>query len=238
MPTPVKIQGGQTSIFPGVDAAVDPLYGAMRVVPRPFDYTWPAGITLGHYSAVGNTVAGLLGANAVLAAFRWTDASRLAVPLRISVAVVGVTAVATAQRIDPITATIARNYTARDGTGATAIAFTAAKSQAMRSNMGQPILGSTGNFDVASLVAGLSGGTKQLDTNPFGMAAVVLGPGLTTLPQASPQTDLYKAEPGHGEHPLVLAQNEGFIVSWGATALATGSVYVAVMVKWAELPVF
>jgi len=238
MPMPVKNVGGQTSIVPGTESAIDPLYGATRVVTRPFDYTWPQGITLGHYSVVGNTVAGLLGANAVLAAFRWTDASRLAVPLRISVAVVGVTAVATAQRIDPITATIARNYTARDATLATAIAFTAAKSQAMRSNMGQSILGATGNFDVCSGVAGLSGGTKTLDTNPFGMAAVVLGPGLTTLPQASPQTDLYKAEAGNGEHPLVLAQNEGFIVSWGATALATGSVYVAIMIKWAELPIF
>jgi len=234
MPQPVKIVGGQTSIVSGVEQAVDPLYGAARTVNRPLDYTWPQGITLGHYRAVGFTSAIAPAANSNLAAFRWADASRLAVLLRISASVAVVTAV-TAQRVDPLAAFIARAYTARDLTNATSVAFTANKSQAMRSSMGPSIVA---NIDVSNLAAGLTGGTKIVDTNPIGHMGLSGASAIVGLGTGALKADLYKAETTNGEHPIVLALNEGVLVQWGATALGTGTAVVTVEFVWAELAVF
>jgi hypothetical protein len=234
MPQPVKLVGGQTSIVSGVEQAVDPLYGAARTVNRPLDYTWPQGIVLGHYRAVGFTSAIAPAANSNLAAFRWTDVSRLGVLTRISASIAVVTAV-TAQRVDPLAAFIVRVYTARDVTNATSVAFTASKSQTMRTSMGSSIVG---NIDVSNLAAGLTGGTKLVDTNPIGHLGLSGTAAIVGLGTGVFKGDIFKADIANGEHPIVLASNEGVLIQWGATALATGTVIATIEFVWAELPVF
>lgn len=216
----------------GVSAEVEPTFKAARFNAKPYDYQqWgTGGITriLGHYRAIGSTVAGLLAANAVLGAFRYTDPSSFAVITRMSASVTVATAV-TAQRTDPITMTVARAYTAMDATNATVVNLTGNNNK-MRTLMGT----SNAQFNVTSAVAGLSGGTKTLDSGPMEHMSLQ---NLVAIGSGMPVTDLYNIL--HlGAHPLVLANNEGFIVSWGATALATGTAYVTIAIDWCEVATF
>lgn len=231
MPQPVKVVGGGISQA-GVEQAVDPTFNAARICVRPLDYA-NLGQILGHYRVVGLTAAILPSANAILAALRWTDASRFFALLKLSASVAVATAV-TAQRVDPLAAFIARAYSVRDLTNATSVAFTANRSNAMRTAMGQTVIG---NADVASAAAGLTGGTKLVDTNAFGHAGLS-GAALAALGTGQLKQDLYKCDIANGEHPVILAQNEGILLQWGATALATGTVVVSVEAVWAEVALF
>lgn len=224
MPQPIKIVGGGV-VQPGVEAAIDPLFQAARFSARPIDYT-NLGQNLGHYALVATTSAALWSANAILFAFRWTDPSRFSVIQSLSVGATVVTAV-TAQRVDPVVATIARSYTVRDLTNATVVTMSG-NNQKQSTKMGTSLIG---NIDVASAAAGLTGGTKTLDANSIGFSSM---PGLLGLGTAVANTVVLDPNTGDGEHPIILAANEGLVVSWGPTALATGTATVTVKVRWAE----
>jgi len=177
-------------------------------------------------------------ANANLAAFRWTDLRVLCVPLRVWINVNVATAV-TAQRTDPLRLFIARAYTARDATNATAVTISAGM-QKLRSDapFDSLLVGSaSGNFDVANAAAGLTGGTKTVDSTAIGSKAfgVEVLAGLGT----GMEGDIWVGAPQGSMPPQFRAQaiggGEGLLVQWGATALATGTVTVGVGIEWAEL---
>lgn len=224
----IKVIGGGT-LQPGVEAAVDPTWQAMRFAPRPLDYG-TLGQLLGHYTVVGTTSAIAPAANSSLFAFRWTDASRLALIQSVWVGLSVVTAI-TAQRTDPIVMTMARAYTARDATNATALTMTGNNAK-MATKMGTSLVG---NIDVSNLAAGLTGGTKTLDANPVSFYNLI---NLVAIGSGQPTQEVFGPNTGDGEHPALLAQNEGFVLNWGATALATGTVEVTVKVRWAEITAF
>src|SRR5262249_48738890 len=114
MPTVDSVQN------PGISMEVEPTFRAARVSIRPLEYQTLQGKILGHYRCANQSAAAAFVTSALLANFRWTDPTNFAVIMRVYVAVVdGATAIA-AQRIDPLTLTIARAYTANDGTGMTA----------------------------------------------------------------------------------------------------------------------
>jgi len=140
-----------------------------------------------------------------------------------------VTAV-TAQRTDPVVATIGRAYTAAHTTSATTISLTGNNNKTRTSPMGT----SQANLLAASAAAGLTGGTRTLDANAFGIAPItnIVGLGTGTLLQ-----ELYSWE-SLGMHPVVLAANEGVEVAWGATAIATGTISVNILMAFAEVIVF
>lgn len=227
-----KIIGGGV-VFPGVEAAVDPLFQAYRISQRPLDYTH-LGQNLGHYRAVMTTTAAAPAANSILAAIRWVDPSRYLVLHRIQASVQVVTVV-TAQRLDPIVTTIARGYTVRDATAAGVVSLTGSN-QKVRTSMGTSLISVSGNLDVATAAAGLAGGTKTLDAAPFGMLGISNSAPIAGLGTGA-NGDVYGPDIP-GQHPVVLAGQEGVVVSWGPTALATGTVTVTIMMAWAEIAVY
>jgi hypothetical protein len=204
----------------------------MQAIDGVLGNRWPRGF----YRAYAETAAIAPAANAIMAAFRFADIKNFATILRVWLTVNVATAV-TAQRTDPMRLFFARAYTVRDSTNATAVAISAAM-QKMRTGELDSLLATAagGNFDVANAAAGLTGGTKTVDTNPMGakgfsqQALAALGTGM--------EGDIYVGAP-QGSHPFVLlppvpGSGEGLLVQWGATALATGTVTVGVGVEWAE----
>lgn len=231
----------ESQAFPGIVEEIDPVFRAGRVSLRPIDYGVPVnlgapGKFLGHYSQVGTISAIAPAANANLAAFRWADPTNFVILLRLWFSLQVVTAV-TAQRVDALLAFIARGYSVRDLTNATAIALVGNAGKMRTTPMGTTLMGLSGNFDVASAAAGLTGGTKTVDANPFGSAGLSGPSAIAGLGTGVPNTDLYKGDK-QGNHPPMLSTQEGALVQWGATALATGTVTLTIGVEWAEVAYF
>lgn len=231
----------ESQAFPGIVEEIDPTFRAGRVSLRPIEYGVPAGIGpsgkyLGHYAQVGTISAIAPAANAILAAFRWADPTNFCLLLRVWFCLQVVTAV-TAQRVDALLAFIARGYSARDLTNATAVVMAGNAGKLRSSPMGSTLMGVSGNFDVANAAAGLTGGTKTVDANPFGAAGLSGPSAIAGLGTGVPNTDLYKGDK-NGNHPPTFNTQEGVLVQWGATALATGTVTLTVGVEWAEVAYF
>lgn len=199
-------------------------YRAMRTTLRPLDYG-----SLGSYrvSGLSGTMAAGLAANAEVFQFRWVDATRLCVVT--SVLWDGLSGSATAftagfAKVDML---IARSWTA-DGSGGTTLTL-AGNNQKMRSSMNTTLIGGSRIASTAALTAG----TKTLDAQAIGQYSAAIGTG--TSVQHMPQFDLFHADPG-GESPLILSQNEGFVVR--ATVPATGTWQFGVTVCWTELTAY
>lgn len=222
-----KIIGGGL-IVPGVEWGIDPTFQAGRVSIRPYDYAM-AGQTLGHYRVIGQTAAIAPAANSILFNMRWAQPQFFAVLMRLSASITVVTAV-TAQRTDPLVATIQRAYTASETTNITAVT-PAGNTGKARQNMGSSLMTQVA---VASAAAGISGGTRTPDGAPFTALQVAglgaIGSGLLT-------DDLIRYDV-IGAHPETLSNNEGLTVAWGPTALATGTVIVTFIATWAEVVAF
>lgn len=214
---------------PQTPAIIDPTFAALRAVLKPAEYVVP-GFTGGHYRAVGLTSAIANAANAVLADFFFqpTNNALVAVIKRIRAHLYVATAV-TAQRTDPLVVTFQRSYTAQSTTNATALTLSAHNAKMRTGTMGTPIA----KIGMASVAAGITGGTKTADANAFGSAPLSGSGAIAGLGTGSGWLDLYKLD-DHGDHPPVLAASEGFSVLNGATAIATGTVITAVEVEWLE----
>lgn len=229
MQTKIIGTSNQGSIAPA-ELAVDPMFLAARVTHRPYDYSGNSRV-LGFYRAVGSTTAAAPAASSVLAACRYGDSASFMVLLRLRVGISVITAV-TGQATPPIVASHARSYTASETTNITPLTLTGNNGKMRTTPMGSSLLT---QMVVASAAAGVTGGTKTVDTIPFG--AAVISPALVAIGSGMPMTDLYKAD-NNGGHPVVYAQNEGYTLAWSATALATGTIQVTVETEWAELVVF
>jgi hypothetical protein len=216
---------------PGISEEVDPSFRAGRISLRPLEYTTLQGKILGHYSIVGTSAASAFAAASNQFAARWADPTNFMVLMRLWASLQVVTAV-TAQSLAPLMAFIARGYTIRDATGATALAVANPNTQKLRSTMGTTLFASSGNIDVGSLAAGVTAGTKTVDANPIGFMGL---PGIGALGTGA-QADLYKWDK-LGGHPIVLAQNEGIVVQ-NTTLFATGTVSLTVGMEWAEVAAF
>jgi hypothetical protein len=225
---PIQLQG-----FGGVAAEVDgSLFRALRATVRPIDYS-----SFGHYKAsvvTGSMAAGLASGSEILQ-FRWTDATRLAVITKIHIDgwYASTAFVAGAALFQ---AFVARSWSA-DGSGGTALTMTG-NNQKLRTSMGSSLVGSIR----AATTAALGAGTKTLDTQSFGQCNThtSAGEGAATpiignlhLP---PIDDLYNPDIADGEHPLVLAANEGFAVK--ATVPGTGVWVMGLTVRWAEVTAY
>jgi hypothetical protein len=223
----IQIQGNG-----GIVTEVDGTsYRALRVTNRPLDVA-----SLGHYrlSMASGTIAAALAANAELFQFRWTDATRLAVIHKILISG-GANVAATAAGLVTLEATIARSWSAA-GTGGTAATITG-NNQKTRTSMGTTLLGEA---RVASTAA-LGAGTKTLDSQGIGNLTLGIGTGAITVSvdlNLFPKTDLLEADTNEA-HPVVLAQNEGFVVKNGATAWPAAMTWaLGVTVVWAEIAAY
>lgn len=216
----IQLQGNSGTVAE-VDGTV---YRAMRTTLRPLDYG-----TLGSYrvSGLSGTMAAGLAANAEVFQFRWVDATRLCVVTSVLWDGLSGSATAFAAGFAKVDMVVARSWTA-DGSGGTTLTL-AGNNQKMRSSMNTTLIGGS---RIASTAA-LSAGTKTLDTQAVGQYSAAIGTATST--QWMPQFDLFHADPG-GESPLILSQNEGFVVR--ATVPATGTWQFGVTVCWTELTAY
>ena len=218
----VQLQGNG-GVFVEVDGTT---FRALRSTPRPVDHG-----SLGAYSYGGFTgiIPAALAANSEIFQFRWAHATNLCVVRKVRFsACVSTTmfAAGVPVQIDLVKST---SWSVA-GTGGTAVNPAALLRR--RSNMGNSLIAS-GDIRIATTAA-LGAGTKTLETLSLSTIAAA-GPitGNLNGQIIAPGTILWQAEVGDGEHPLVLAQNEGFSIRSVAVP-ATGTWTAAINVDCAE----
>lgn len=205
-------------------------FRALKSEARPVDHG-----ALGHYGVglLSGVLPAALAANSEIFQFRWSDATRYAVirKVRISASVTTTFfAAGVPIQIDLVKAT---GWSAA-GSGGTRV--TPAALMKKRTSMGSSLV-ATSDIGI-STTAALTAGTKTLET--YALSTVVAAGPITASLNGSiiaPGTLLWQAEVGDGEHPLVLAQNEGFVIRSVAVP-ATGTWQVAIAVDWAEVTAY
>jgi len=213
--------------------AIDPTFRAARVSSRPLDYG-----SLGHYriSMATGTIGAALAANAELFQFRWTDATRFAVVQKILIGA-GANVAATGAALVTLEATIARSWTVA-GTGGATATLTANNQKVRTTGMGTTLLGEVRIATTAALGAG----TKTLDSQGVGNKTLGIGTGAITTSHRldlMEKTDLLEVDADGSVHPLILAQNEGFVIKNGATAWPAAMTWaLGVTVVWAEVTAY
>jgi hypothetical protein len=189
------------------------------------------------------TMAASLAANAEIYQFRYvTSNSRVCLVhgISISAAVLTLPAISTTVLPGPfqIVGTLARSWTAA-GTGGTRGVLTTNNSK-LRTAHATSEVNDTGISSTAALTAG----TKTLDTSNFASVTANAGGVLTATGVASsaqfiPKANLLGEFLGGLAFPLVLANQEGFILRNGATAFpATMTWCFTVEVIWSEVQAF
>lgn len=233
---PSFTEGNQTAL--SMDLA-----GNLRVYGHPPN-------VLGAYMINGRTgIYTAQPAGAPLFSFRWTSATALGVIMRVAVTVATTTAttvVGNAER----ELIIARSFTVSDS-GGTAVVLTG-NNQKMRTSQATSVVGDMRFASNAQLTAG----TRTLDANPIASSIAVLPllftgidigtGGVVTTTTAVPSqglggremVPLLNATTGQ-DYPIVLAQNEGFIVRIGKDAQPTTvAQQTYVQASWAEVSAY
>lgn len=224
----IQIQGN-TGIIQEVDGT---LFRAARITGRPLDVG-----SLGHYRLGMSTgvIGAGLAANGELFQFRWTDATRLAIIQKVLISA-GANGAATAAAFPSLELTVARAWTAA-GTGGV-VATLGGNNQKTRTSMGSTLLGEAR----VATTAALGAGTKTLDTNSSGNVIVPIGTGAITVGVKLglvDKIDMLEVDADTTQHPIVLAQNEGFVIKNGAIAFpATMTWGLAITVIWAEVTAY
>ena len=197
-------------------------YRALRVENRPLD----AG-AFGHYR-LSTTVALVVtqAANGTLFSFRWGDATRLCALNYIRLECQQ-TAAATATIAPAFEVFVARSFSVSDSAG-TALTLTG-NSFKKRTSFGSTLVT---DIRKSAVAAGLTAGTRTLDGDAImqlGTIQTITNVNTTTYTKAVDFTD-------GTDHPIVFAQNEGFIVR-GPTVVfgAAGTANLIVDVGWTEL---
>lgn len=223
------LEGGVSAALAGVGAeAASPLHMARLPV------SYGAG---GYYrlGATSGTLAAALAAASELYQFRFvTAASRVALVNRITISACANVA-ASAAALIALRATVARVWTAA-GSGGTRLALTLDNVN-LRTSMATSEVNDAG----IATTAGLTAGTKALDASDLSAVSLGIGTGaITTTPNLTllPETVLFDADAAGG-HPLVLVNQEGFVIRNGAVAWPAGMTWsFSVNVAWAEVPAF
>lgn len=195
---------------------------ALRTVVRPDDY---GSLGIYHQGANNGTtaMAAALAAASPIFSFRWGNASNIAVVKRVLFEM-GSGGTGFAAGSAQFNMFAARSFTASD-TGGTSI-LPATNGNKLRTSMGTTLL-----TDLRiSATATLTAGTRTLDTNPLASITVPISATASTqfVPVKSTLFDQRVAE-----YPLVLAQNEGFVIQ--ATVPGTGTWFFGVQITWEEL---
>lgn len=200
---------------------------AIRVAARPIDHQ-----SLGHYTYGGFTgiIPAALAANSEIFQFRWSDATRLCVIGEVKISASVTTTMFAAGvpiQVDMIKST---GWTVA-GTGGTAP--TLGTGGKLRTSMSSSLM-TAGDLRIATTAA-LGAGTKTLESTS--LATIVAAAPITASLNGAiiaPGTMMFRAEISDGQHPLVLAQNEGFSIRSVAVP-ATGTWQVAVAITWVEV---
>lgn len=216
-----QIQGFTQANIAEVEAATK----ALRTTIRPEDYG-----ALGMYSqgaTNGTTVmAAGIANNSPIFAFRWSHASNLCLIKKfLFSAGNGVTAFTAGFAQFNLFA--ARSWSVND-TGGTAIVPTGNQNKLRTSGMGTTLVGDVRISNTATLTAG----TRTKDANP--LASIVAGIPAVAGSVIMPPTLMIDQRPG--EHPMLLAQNEGIVLE--CVVPATGVWSFGIRIDWAELTAY
>lgn len=226
------IEGGLSLAVQGVGA--QSAAGA-HVILKPTDHA-----TLGAYrwSGVSGTIAAALAANAQLFYLRWTDATRFCVVTHVKVEFQALTAFTAATLTDFGFALIKATSVSAGGGGTDL--FASAAPTKMRASMGTSLLAATGLARMATTAALTA--LTTLDSYPIAQSVgdpQRVNPAAATEEQrVNDPTLLWQPDMSRGEHPLVLAQNEGLVVRNRAVWPAAGTGIVHVELAWAEVTAF
>jgi hypothetical protein len=200
---------------------IDKYTGAAHATPRPMGDVGPLGAYV--VSAVTGSIAAGLSAASPLLSFRWGDATRLALVRRVTVAMAALGTAFTAG-VGLFDFIAARSFSASDS-GGNALTLTTNNAK-RRTNMGTSLV-----TDLRAASTGtLTAGTRTLDAQA--LTTVMYAVGAATNTVYLPSADLFYPDAA-GEDPLILAQNEGFIVR--ATVPATGVWQAVFTVEWREV---
>jgi hypothetical protein len=203
---------------------------AQRVVAKPFDH---GALGAYRYGGLSGILPAALAANSEIFQFRWTDATRLCVVRKIRISASVTTtffAAGVPVQIDLVKAT---GWTVAGSGGTRA---TPAAMLKRETSMGSTLVAAN-DIGIASTAA-LTAGTKTLET--LSMATILAGGPITASLNGTiipPGTVLWESEVGDGEHPLILAQNEGFVIRSVAVP-ATGTWQAAIGIDWTEVASF
>jgi hypothetical protein len=224
------IEGGVSGLIAGVGAqAAIPLH----TTPKPIDYG-----ALGHYriQVVTGTLAAALAAGAQVFQFKWTDATRLAIITKLKIRFLPLTPFTAATLTDHTSfdALIARTFAA--GGGGTTLTLTGNNAK-MRTSMGT----SLAQINVSTTTA-LTAATT-LDVQPFAQSLRKgnrVNPAAATEETIQPQADGMEMDfdMGSGDHPIVLAQNEGIVIRNRTIWPAAGTGILSIQLTWAEVTAF
>jgi hypothetical protein len=200
-------------------------FRGLKTHSLPFEYG-----ANGHYrkSLLSGTMAAGLTANSEVWQFRWSDATRLGVITKVILDGLAGSATAFTAGFGKIDVLQARSFTA-SGSGGTAGTLTGNNSKT-RTSMGTTLVG---DIRIASTAA-LGAGTKTNDTDPMSQFSFTVGTVVSAT--YAQQVLLIDNDAAHGQHPIVLVQNEGLAMR--ATLPATGTWQFGVSCCWAEVDTF
>lgn len=227
------IEGGVSLEIAGVGAQAG---SALHVVTKPT----PVG-ALGSYrwSGTTGTIAAAFAANSQFWYLRWTDATRLCVIHRLQA------------RFQPLTLFTAATLTdfGFDLHKATAISaggggtdvFSATQPSKMRTSHANSLLGATSGSMRLSATALLTALTT-LDGHPIAQSigdSQRVNPAAATEEQrVNDPTLTYLADVGSGEHPLILAKDEGLVLRNRTVWPAAGTGVFQVELAWSEVTAY
>ncbi len=205
----------------GIGVDVDLTSRAARYTLRPNDIG-----ALGSYRvAVFSGLTTGLAAGAPVFAFRWADATRLALMRFVAVRAQVVTGFTAAQQLSA-DIVIARSFTVSDTAGTAIVLGTGNKK---RASMGNSLVT---DLRIATAAA-LTAGTRTLDANPFTSCMTLELAAAATVPRASMAAIVDARD--QSDYPIVLVANEGFVVRNLVALGAGGTVAWSVECAWDEV---
>lgn len=211
----IQVQG-----FGGVVQEVESTFRSGRITPKPTELL--GSFRLASFSGL---IAGLA-ANDPVFSFRWGDATRFALIRFLKIQAAVITGFTAAQEI-AFDAILARSFTASDSAG-TAITLSGSN-QKKRTSLATSLVT---DARIAAAVT-LTAGTRTLDSQAFLNVVAKTLAAAATVQDASLSSE-YDVRVGE-MYPIVLAQNEGFIVRNIIALGAAGTIRLSVQVEWDEV---
>lgn len=226
------LEGGSSAALAGVGAETS---SPLHVVCKPT----PHGV-LGHYrlAATTGTLAAALAASAQLFYLRWTDATRLCVITYFR---------AQFQTLTPFTAATLTDFgfdlhkaTAINNPAAAGTDLGTSVKTRMRTSMAASLLDVSASMRIATTAT--LNALSTLDALPIAQS---LGDAQSVNPAAGTEeqrvndpTLIFKPDVASGEHPLVLAQNEGLVLRNRTIWPAAGTGIVQIEIAWSEVTAY
>lgn len=199
--------------------------------------------SLGHYriAATSGTLAAALAALGQLFYVRWTDATRFFVLHKFKASFQPLT-LFTAATLTDFGFDLCKATAVSAGAGGTDLG--ALVKTKMRATMGASLLDTAGLMRIsttaaltalttldATCIAQSVGDSQVVNANTAAGTPI-------ELPRVNDPTVLYVADMASGEHPLVLAQNEGLVLRNRAVWPAAGTGIVQIEMVWSEVSAF